>query len=184
MTKLQMLHRDPILAGIMRQIATNRWSGSRQYKHPYKQVWHRLTVHDGIVFNGETIVAPTYLCNHFVELAHCDHWGIKGTSHLLKMKAWWPQQECDITQFIDKCDTCAKWKRKHHYLHHWPEVEEAWSRSAYGPWSIPWQSNINYGWCVFWAWGHRHAWQKCGYMSMGYQKNIRKTWNTIYIGRW
>jgi hypothetical protein len=119
---------DPVLTSIKRRILSQRWSGCSQAEQPFRHCRDQLSIHDDIVYRGEVITAPRSLYPRFTEIAHHDHWGIKGTLYLLKTEVWWPNMYNYISDYVKNCQQCSSKNMFNHQIHSWPQEEKPWSR--------------------------------------------------------
>jgi hypothetical protein len=121
---------DPVIASVMRRISCNNWSNCSQAERAYKAVRQRLSIEDGIVYNGDVIVAPRSVRDKFISAAHDDvHCGMSATRGRLRLEAWWPGYCGDVEEYIAKCVKCSEIKGPHKAdIHSWPPEEDPWSR--------------------------------------------------------
>ena len=105
---------DPVLSSIVKRIATNRWSGCSIAERPCtcKAVRHRLTVEQGVVFNGDLIIPAKTMRHRIIQAVHDDvHCGMAATKQRLRLEAWWPGFYSEVERYIRKCEKCTQIKQ-------------------------------------------------------------------------
>lgn len=73
---------------------------------PYFNVRDQLSLHNGILFQGEKIVVPEQLRDRIVQLGHETHQGISRTTTIIRDKYWWPRMSQEIKERIQHCTVC------------------------------------------------------------------------------
>ena len=74
--------------------------------HFYFQLRDELSIHDGIIFKGLRCVIPQTLRPRIKEKLHESHIGVQGSLRRARESIYWPGMNAEITDFIQKCDTC------------------------------------------------------------------------------
>ena len=74
--------------------------------HEFRQVFHELTIVDGIVLRGDRIVVPAKLRHKMVEIAHEGHQGQVRTKELLRAHVWFPGMDSQCDKFVSTCIAC------------------------------------------------------------------------------
>ena len=71
---------------------------------PYKEVRHRLTIDNDIIFNGDLIVPPQTVKKDIIKSIHDDiHCGIVATQRRLKFETWRLGYSRDVEYIFKKC---------------------------------------------------------------------------------
>ena len=78
--------------------------------HPYFQLRDELSIHDGIIFKGQRCVIPQTLRPRIKEKLHESHIGVQGSLRRARESIYWPGMNAEITDFIQKCDTCMAYQ--------------------------------------------------------------------------
>ena len=79
---------------------------------PFFDVRDELSVCDGIVIRGETVVVPKSLRRDMLYRLHYAHSGVVSTLLLARESIYWPGMSAEIKQFIEMCDVCRAFDRK------------------------------------------------------------------------
>ena len=121
---------DPVLNRITDRIRKNVWSNCSISERPYKETRHKLTIENGIICSGDTVVPPETLRKDIIQSVHDDiHCGITATQRRLRLQAWWPGYSKEVENYVKRCPKCAEIKNfKQTKIHSWPRQEEPWVR--------------------------------------------------------
>ena len=78
--------------------------------HPYFQLRNELSVHDGIIFKGLRCIIPQTLRPRIKAKLHESHIGVQVCLRRARETLYWPGMNAEITDFIQKCDTCMAYQ--------------------------------------------------------------------------
>ena len=67
-----------------------------------------LSIVDGVIMNGTRIVIPKSLQDEYLRCLHTGHFGISKCRARAKSTVYWPGIDKDITNLIDRYDTCRQ----------------------------------------------------------------------------
>ena len=114
--------RERLLIDILRRVETNKWNACSVAENPFKAVRQSLTVENGVLCNGGTVVSPTSLRKKILSSVHDDvHCGTAATRNRLRLEAWWPDYCSDVETYVNKCPKCAEIKPSSKgTTHTWP----------------------------------------------------------------
>ena len=97
---------DPALQALKRCI-NQGWIDTNDAKtQPYRQIFHELSIAEGIVLRGDRIVVPEKLRHRMVEIAHEGHQGQVRTKQLLRAHVWFPGMDSQCDKFVSTCIAC------------------------------------------------------------------------------
>ena len=120
---------NKLLNDVSQRIQTNRWSQCSMAERPFKMVRQKLSVQEGLIFNGDVIVPPPEVRSKFIAAVHNDiHGGVKTTINRLKLEAWWPGMYKDVERAVVNCKCQETRDPTNKSLHKWPEETGAWER--------------------------------------------------------
>ena len=77
---------------------------------PYFDLRDSLSVVDGILVKGETVVIPSELRSTIKRRLHCSHLGCDSMLRRARGVVFWPGMASDIKQLADSCETCQEMK--------------------------------------------------------------------------
>ena len=86
---------DPALQALKKYINQGWIDTNDRRTHEFRQVFHELTIVDGIVLRGDRIVVPAKLRHRMVGIAHEGHQGQVRTKQLLRAEVWFPGSDRD-----------------------------------------------------------------------------------------
>jgi hypothetical protein len=102
---------DSVLSSVMHRVSSGRWSNCSQAERAFKSVRQRLSIEDGILYNGDVMVPPDSLRNAFIGSVHDDvHCGVSATRSRLRLEAWWPGYCGDVESYVGQCAKCSEIK--------------------------------------------------------------------------
>ena len=103
---------DPALQALKRCI-NQGWIDAKTQK--YIQVFHELSIADGIFLREDWIVVPEKLRHLMVEIAHEGHQGQVRRKQLLGAHVWFPGMDLQCDKFVSMCIACqANTPQTHH----------------------------------------------------------------------
>ena len=103
--------REHLLMDIVRRVETNKWSACSVAERPFKAVRQSLSVENGVLCKGDTLVPPTTLRKKILSSVHDDvHCGTAATRNRLRLEVWWPGYCSDVETYVKKCSKCAEIK--------------------------------------------------------------------------
>lgn len=79
---------------------------------PYYSKREEFTIEANCLLRGNRVVIPYNLREQILELLHDQHVGIVRTKMLARSEVWWPQIDCDIEQYLKKCEKCQLHQNK------------------------------------------------------------------------
>ena len=97
---------DPALQALKKYINQGWIDTNDTRTHEFRQVFHELTIVDGIVLRGDAIVVPAKLRHRMVEIAHEGHQGHVRTKQLLRAHVWFPGMDSQCGKFVPTCIAC------------------------------------------------------------------------------
>ena len=74
--------------------------------HPYFNIRDKLTLQDGLVFKGHSVVIPVSMPKQMMNVVHATHIGIEGCIRRARENLYWPRMTAELKDFIAKCDIC------------------------------------------------------------------------------
>ena len=74
----------------------------------YWDIQGELTVGDGLLMHGQRIVVPKTLQTETLRKLHEGHQGIIRCQLRARISVWWPGISKQITEFVQKCQECAR----------------------------------------------------------------------------
>ena len=120
----------PLYKRLKKRISSGKWGHVSQTERPYKSVAASLSVESGIIIRGSNIVAPPLLRRKIIEVAHDPiHSSQENTLAHISKEFWWPGMNKDISEYVNKCAVCLKYKpcfKK--AIDVWPKESEPWNR--------------------------------------------------------
>jgi len=72
---------------------------------PYRD---ELSTQNGLVFRGTRIIIPHSVRTEMTARAHCSHLGIQYTINTARDIMYWPRMTADLTEAVQRCETCLK----------------------------------------------------------------------------
>ena len=113
---------DKILSQILERIKNQNWAHCSQSEKPYKMINKKLTIINGIIYNGDLVVLPKNLMEEAFRITHDhNHSGIQSSVRRLKLAVWWPGMAKDIDRMVRNCPTCQEIRPiTDKSVHHWP----------------------------------------------------------------
>ena len=96
---------DPILQELTRMLLQGRFEDNELVK-PYKHVFGKLGLENGLILRGEQIVMPTALQSTCVTVAHQGHQCIIKTKALVRSKVWFPGVDRAVELAFKDCLPC------------------------------------------------------------------------------
>ena len=95
--------RDNELQSVIARLPTGKRSDCPR---PYRLMWQKLSVCDGLLLRGNRIVVPQALRSKVLDLAHEGHQGIVRTKQKLRSSVWWPGLDTDAERLVRSCHAC------------------------------------------------------------------------------
>lgn len=77
---------------------------------PYWKYRESLSVEDGLILKGETLVIPPGQRVKTLESLHKSHQGVNKTQLLARNLIFWPGYTAAIEEMVKRCDTCLKYQ--------------------------------------------------------------------------
>ena len=71
---------------------------------PYFNIRDELTVHNGVIFQGERTVVPKSLLKDMLQCIHASHLGIDGCLRQARECLYWPRMSSEIKDYIQQCE--------------------------------------------------------------------------------
>ena len=97
---------DPVLEALWKVIQDG-WPLSKsevpETVHPYFNNRDELTLQDGLVFKGHSVVIPTSVRKQMMNVVHATHIGIDGCTRRAREN---PRMTAELKDHISKCDIC------------------------------------------------------------------------------
>ena len=69
-----------------------------------------ITIQDGILYKGQTVIIPTSMRREMLEAIHCSHPAI--VSCLRRHVLFWPDKSAQVEDVISKCSTCIEYAQR------------------------------------------------------------------------
>lgn len=95
------------------EVISNGWpNNSKQLDNEIKsfnKYKSELTIVNGIIYKGQTILIPKSLRKEILEKLHYNHLGLSKGLQLAKSSVFWPTMKNDLTQIIENCHICNKY---------------------------------------------------------------------------
>ena len=76
--------------------------------HPYFSMRDELTVQDGLIFKGNSVVIPRSLRADMKTKIHSSHLGIEACLRRARECIYWPGMSAEMKQYISACETCRE----------------------------------------------------------------------------
>ena len=109
------LKNDDTLKTVM-QYVQNEWPEEKRRVHgPIAKYWSEqgdISLHSGLLLNGRRIIVPLGLRADVLKRLHDGHQGITKTRPNAASSVWWPGISQDITEALQNCATCEKYRRE------------------------------------------------------------------------
>ena len=106
---------DPALQ-VLKKYINEGWIDTNDTRtHEFRQVFHELTIVDGIVLRGDRIIVPAKLRHRKVEIAHEGHKGQVRTKQLLRAHVWFPGMDSQRDKFVSTCIACQSNRPQTHH---------------------------------------------------------------------
>ena len=106
---------DSTLSLVMRYILDG-WPGNAnecaEPAQPYFTYREELTIVDGLLVKGNSIVIPTDMRHDCLETLHAPHLGLQKTLLRARTFVFWPGMTADIKTQISNCSACHKFQTK------------------------------------------------------------------------
>ena len=121
--------RDPVLSRVYESIVKG-WSGRVDGDKPYYERRNELTVHQGCILWGMTVVIPNKLQGRVLEELHDGHLGVVKMKALARSYVWWPNISGQLEELAKACSGCQlnqKMPTKAP-LHPWEWATAPWQR--------------------------------------------------------
>ena len=97
---------DPALQALKKYINQGWIDTNDTRTHQFWQVFHELSIVDGIVLRGDRIIVPAKLRHKMMEIAHEGHQGQVRTKQLLRAHVWFPGMESQCDKFVSTWIAC------------------------------------------------------------------------------
>ena len=78
----------------------------------YFGVRDELTVQEGLIFRGESVVVPSGLRKQMIQRIHSTHIGADGCLRRVRESIYWPGMSRDIKDHTAQCDVCRSFDNK------------------------------------------------------------------------
>ena len=105
---------DPVMTALQQTITKgwpDRMKQLRSELRPYWAYRDELSVSDGIVMKGESIVIPKSMQQAMMARIHEGHQGIEKCRLRAKHVVYWPSLQQDIINTVGSCQTCQTYQR-------------------------------------------------------------------------
>ena len=97
---------DPFLRRLKSRVTTGDWKSCSQLERQFAKHKDKLTVEEGVVYQGTRMVILMPLHQRVMDLAHETHGGVNSTLRRLQFSAWWPGMASDVNFFVARCRMC------------------------------------------------------------------------------
>ena len=80
--------------------------------HQYFEIQDELSVHGGVIFQGQRCIIMQTLRQKIKQKLHDTHIGLQGCLCRAQETVYWPGMNAKITDYIQKCDVCMSLQKK------------------------------------------------------------------------
>ena len=101
--------KDEELQSVMQLISTGFPATKRialTPAHPYFNCRFELSVQNGIVYKGDSIIIPRTLRSQMIKRIHSSHLGVEGYLRRAGEALYWPNMNTAVRDFVSTCDMC------------------------------------------------------------------------------
>lgn len=103
-------HSDPVCSQVI-NYCCNGWPSKSKVTNSLKPYWEiqgEFTLCNSLLLRGRRIVVPKSLQKNTVNKIHNGHMGIQKCRARARNSVWWPEMSQQISDFIKRCQICAK----------------------------------------------------------------------------
>ena len=80
--------------------------------HPFYNFRDQISVHNGLLLNGQRIIVPLNMRKEIKSVLHTSHVGIERTKARARESLFWPNINNDITEMIKNCTSCQHFQNR------------------------------------------------------------------------
>jgi transposase InsO family protein len=109
---------DELYCRVREEVRKGWRESGRSYKGEIRRYFtqkEQLVEASGLLMRGPRLVVPEKMREEVMERLHKNHQSFRKCMARAKDSVWWPQMGKQLSEFVDKCETCIRKRRIRHY---------------------------------------------------------------------